>query len=267
MKCPNCSHENEGGNFCEICGAQLVEAPESVAQQPNRQTYESTGDSQTEDYLKKTKDQSKQYFTYFMDVLKKPYASLHAYMENQHFLYAIITFILYCLFIPLMIYFGVKGIISSLGSFSLGTTFDITLPFMDVVIKPFFAFAIFMVLVCVFTFVSIKLGRVNVTFKEVFSRFGLLLIPFVFILTIGLVLSILEVSLFVYFLAIGLIGSIYIAVPVLITFYRKSSPGEGLDAVYGTLLTYILTFLVILIMGEMLFDSLITTIQSYIGGY
>ncbi len=265
MKCPNCGHENEGGRFCENCGKQLVDTAESQVQQQAipQANHENTDSSQTEDYLKKTKDQSKQYINYFIDVLKKPYVSLHSSIESQHFIHAIITLVLYCLLIPLMMYFGVKGLINNI---NLLEEVDITLPFMDMVFKPFLAYAILMVLVVAFTFVSIKLGRVNVTFKEVLTRYGILLIPFVLILAIGLILSILNVSMFVIFLAIGLIGSMYVAVPVLIAFYKKNNPGEGLDVVYGTLLTYILTSIAMLIMGEILFDSLIETIKTYIEG-
>ena len=270
MKCQQCGHENEGGRFCENCGNPLIETTGNETQQVVPQVNnEHTGTSQTDDYLKKIINHSKQYFTYFMDVLKKPYVSLHASGGNQHFIYAIITFVLYSFLIPLLIYFGLNAIIDKVSAltFSFGTSIDVTLPFMDVVIKPFLGLGLFMILVIAFTYISIKLGRINVTFKEVFTRFGMLLIPFVTILVIGLLLSILEVSLFIYFLVIGLMGSIFIAVPMLIVFYKKQSTEEGLDVLYGTLLTYVLTFIVVLIMGEMLFDSLITSIQSYFGGY
>ena len=270
MKCPNCGHSNEGGRFCENCGTQLVETADTAMQ--NQQQQQSTpqvnnevgntGALQAEEYLKKTKDQSKQYITYFMDVLKKPYASLNAPFENQYYMYAIITFILYSLFIPLMIYFGVKGLMSTFSYFGESANPS----FVDAVIIPAIAYGVFIVLVAGFTFFSIKLGRVNVAFKEVFTKFGILLVPFVFILAIGLILSILKVSLFILFLVIGLVGSMYIVVPLLIAFYKKDTPGEGMDAVYGTLLTYILASILMLIMGEMLIDTLISGLESSIFG-
>ena len=271
MKCQNCGHEYEGGRFCENCGTPLVEATEPTMQNQQPQPAPelnsgNTGASQAEDYLKKTKVQSKQYITYFIDVLKKPYASLNASLENQHFVHAIITIVLYSLFIPLISYFLIKEAVSDginrMNSLvGYGTNADYTVPFMDIVFKPFFAFAIFIVLLIALTFISIKLGRVNVKFKEVLTRFGTLLIPFVFILAIGVIFSILKVSLFsLLLMGIGLTGAIYIVVPVLIAFYKKNSAGEGLDAVYGTLLTYILMVIVLLITGEMLFESLLSGI-------
>ena len=269
MKCSNCGHLNDGGRFCENCGTQLVETAGSAIQnQPQQSTPQvtnevgNTGAIQAEEYLKKTKDQTKQYFTYFMNVLKKPHASLNAPFENQHYMYAIITFILYSLFIPLMIYFGVKGLMSTFSYFGESAN----LSFVDAVIIPAIAYGVFIVLVAGFTFFSIKLGRVNVAFKEVFTKFGILFIPFVFILAIGLLLSILKVSLFILFLVIGLIGSMYVVVPLLIAFYKKDAAGEGMDAVYGTLLTYILTSILMLIMGEMLIDTLISGLENSIFG-
>ena len=273
MKCKNCGHDNEGGRFCENCGTPLaVETEQYTTQNPQTQPTNQMnngnagGDSQTEDYLKKTKDQSKQYFAYFRDALKKPYASLDATMGSQHFIHAIITLILYCLLVPLTIYFGIKGLLSNVDPFGLGSGMDIDPPFMDIVIKPVLAFAILIMLVIAFTFISIKLGQVNVAFKDVLTRFGILLVPFVFILAIGLILAILEVSTFTYFVGIGLMGSMYIAVPLLIVFYKKNSVGKGLDVVYGTLLSYILTMIALKIMGDMLFDSLLTGIDSFMNG-
>ena len=268
MKCPNCQHENEGGNFCENCGTRLVEASKTSEQQPNHPVKEGgTATAQAEDYLKKTKDQSKQYVNYFFDVFKKPYASIQEPMDKQQFIHAIITIVLFSLFIPLSIYFGLRGVVSrlnSLDTYGFGGSTYIDLPFMDIVIKPFFAFGIFIVLVAAFTFLSVKLGRVNATFKEVFTRYGILLIPFVFLLAIGLLLSLLKVSLFILFLKLGLVGGVYIAVPMVLAFYKKEAPEDGMDAVYGTLLTYILISVLVYIMGEMLFDSLLSNIGSFL---
>ena len=267
MKCQNCQHENEGGNFCENCGTRLVEASESNGQLPDHKVKEEEkATAPAEDYLKKTKVQSKQYINYFFDVCKSPYAHMQEPMEKQHFIHAIITIILFCLFIPLSIYFGLKGVVSRLNSidtYGFGGAY-IELPFMDMVIKPFFAFGIFIVLVAAFTFLSVKLGRVNATFKEVLTRYGISLIPFVFLLAIGLILSLLKVSLFILFLLLSSVGAIYIAVPMVIALYKKDEPEVGLDAVYGTLLTYILISVLVYVMGEMLFDSLLSNIGSFL---
>lgn len=275
MKCPNCHQENEGGNFCDKCGTRLNEPTETDIQQqsqPQKQPLEQavTSTSHSEDYLKKTKNHSKQYVTYFMDVIKHPYASIHETMGNQHFMYAIITLALFSLFIPLSIYFGLKGIVNrlnSFGTYGYGSYMDVEVPFGEIVIKPFVAIAVFMVIVAVFAFLAVKLGQANTTFKEVLTRYGILLIPFVFLVAIGLILSILKVSLFILFLVLGSIGAVYIVVPMIIAFYKKSAPNDGLDAVYGTMLTYLLIALIIYVMGEMAFNSILSNLETLFNGF
>ena len=69
---------------------------------------------------------------------------------------------------------------------------------------------------------------------------------------------------FILFLTLGLVGGVYIAVPMVLAFYKKEAPEDGMDAVYGTLLTYILISVLVYIMGEMLFDSLLSNIGSFL---
>ncbi|MEH7307261.1 hypothetical protein V7137_19510, partial [Neobacillus drentensis] len=66
--------------------------------------------------LESAKKISKMYFGYFVEVLKRPYASSKAVGE-ENFVNAIITIILYSLIIPFMLYFGLKGVASSVNDF------------------------------------------------------------------------------------------------------------------------------------------------------
>ena len=87
-----------------------------------------------------------------------------------------------------MLYFALKGLFAEMSGFAsefMGET-NISVPFTDVVIKPALTYAIFIMLVAVFTYTAVKLGRVNVHFKEVIARFGSFLIPSVAILAIAL---------------------------------------------------------------------------------
>ncbi|MDQ1144136.1 hypothetical protein QE429_000963 [Bacillus sp. SORGH_AS 510] len=263
MQCPACSHQNEGGKFCEQCGTKLVsnafqETASAVDVEPtsNPSYQQSQVNTQPNQYLEGAKNISKMYFSYFLQVLKKPYASSKS-VGSEHFINGIITMVLYSVVIPLMIYFGLKTLLSSVNEFGsmFGGEMDIQPPFTDVVIKPTFAYAVFILLVASFTFFAIKLGKVNVTYKEVISRFGSFLIPFVAILFVALIMSILKIKLFLLFLFIGFITSIFIVPPLVIASYKKESQ-EGLDVIYGTLFTFVLTFIAIGIMGDMLFESI-----------
>ncbi|MRX72835.1 zinc ribbon domain-containing protein [Bacillus lacus] len=260
-QCNNCNHENEEeGKFCENCGIPLggtviqeVAATAEGAPSPVNQ--------QASQYIEEAKKISKMYFSYFLEVLKKPYSS-SVNVGKEHFLNGIITIALFSVLIPLITYFGLKGVLSDLNF--LGEELNIKPPFTDIVLKPTFAYAIFVFLVAVFTFVSIKLGRVNISFQEVTARFGSFLIPAVALLGLGLIMSILKIKLFVFFVFLGFITAAFLVPPLVIASFKKQSQ-EGVDVIYGSLLTYFLTFIAMLIMGDMLFEVLKNFVQKSIG--
>jgi len=267
MKCSNCKHENEGGKFCENCGAKLQGTFENEVAASVEPVYESSQRNQTNQYIETTKKVSKQYFSYFMQVLKKPYANSKN-VGSEHFINGIITIVLYCLFIPLMTYFGVSGVLSKVNNFGsslLGTDVNIKPPFTDIVIKPVFAYVIFTLLVVTYTFAAVKLGRIKASYKELLARFGSILIPFVLLLAIGFVMSILKMKLFILFLILGFIGSILVVPPLVIASYKKENQ-EGLDVVYGTLLTYVLIFITNIIMAKILFEAIINSFSNIFYG-
>ncbi|WP_409292636.1 hypothetical protein [Peribacillus sp. SCS-37] len=267
MYCPTCkTSSSEGGTFCESCGTKLVSPAEaesaasyeaSVSDVPVY-TNSTTQQAQPNPYLETTKKVSRMYFSYFMQVLKRPFASSQA-VGAEHLLNGIITIAIYSLIIPLIMYFAFRGILNTVSDFGAdfydGPSLADQVPFTGVVIKPAFAYAIFIFLVAAACFMAVRLGRVNASFSEVIARFGSFLIPFVAILAVALVMTILKVKIFFIVLSIGFIGSVFIVPPLVIASFKRDVQ-EGVDAIYGTLLTYILTFIAMGIMGDMLFESL-----------
>ncbi|MBU8906519.1 zinc ribbon domain-containing protein [Desertibacillus haloalkaliphilus] len=253
MNCPNCDHLNDGGKFCVKCGTKLVSEPAASYQPaPNQPqvTYQSQPSvTQQNQHLEQAKQISKSYWGFFIKVLKKPYSESQT-VGGEQFVNAMITVAIYALFIPLMIYFGFKDYLSYMDS-----------PFVSFVVKPTLAYAVFILLVASFTFVALKLGKVNVGYKDVLSRFGTILIPFVGLFAVALVLSLLQVEFFLLLLVIGFIGSIFTVPPLVISSFKKGSH-EGLDVVYGTILTYIATIITVGMMSDMLFEVLRDYIQS-----
>ena len=214
-------------------------------QQPNR-------------YIESTKEISKMYFSYFLQVLKQPYASTKN-VGAEHSVNGIITMVLYAFLIPFTLYFFIKNASSGIDSFLGNCT--ISVPFGEVVLKPTLAFAIFIFLIFIFTFVSIKLGRSEATFQEALARFGSLLIPIVAILLVSLIMSILNIKLFIVVLLLGILGSIFLVPALVIVSYKKNS-SDGVDVFYGSFITYILTFIALAIMGDMVASSLMTAIED-----
>ncbi len=274
MKCSNCQHENQGGKFCEQCGAPLTETAENdkvVSRETvNHETSSSTVSASetpeakpSNNYAETTKKIAEGYFVHFREVVKKPYNVCRT-AESESFTNGLITYILYSLFIPLICYFGLKNIMSGISSYSsglYGSDYVVQPSFFDMVIIPFFACFVFTVLMAFFAFISLKLGHVNVDFKDVFARFGLFLMPIIVIFAVGLILSILKVQYYTIFLALGLVCSMFIVPALVIVSYKKDKNG-GLDVFYGTLLTYILIFILILMMVRVLFESLLSIFNS-----
>jgi hypothetical protein len=297
MICSSCSHHNDGGKFCEQCGTPLT-APTSDATtvlqpkreeaaaaaadattvlQPNREAngapnqhvpnqYQGYNQppyqgapQQPNRYIESTKKVSKMYFGYFLQVLKQPYASTQK-VGAEHLINGIITMVLYAFLIPFTLYFFIKNTSNSIGSF-FGSSSSIEVPFSEVVLKPTLAFAIFIFLICLFTLAAVKLGRSQASFQEVTARFGSLLIPIVAILLVALIMSLLDIKLFVVVLLLALLGSIFLVPALVIASFKKDS-AFGLDAIYGTFVTYILTFIAFAIMGDMLASSLMEVIED-----
>ena len=262
MICPNCSHENEGGKFCVKCGTPLkIDANNEVA--PTSETTAPPAAVQPNKYIESTKKVSKMYFSYFMQVLKQPYASSQG-MGTEHFINGLITMVIYSFLIPLTTYFGLKGVLNQFSPFG-SDLFGSSIPFSDVVFKPTFAYLIFILLVTIFTFAAIKLGRVNASFKKVTARFGSFLIPTVAIFIIALIMAILEIKMFMVLLIFGFIGSIFLVPPLVIASFKKETK-EGIDVIYGSFITYALTFIAIAIMGDMLFNALQSSFYDLFSG-
>ncbi|WP_159081781.1 zinc ribbon domain-containing protein [Paenibacillus sp. CAA11] len=248
IECPNCHHVNEGGRFCENCGAQLIGPEDEIRPaQTGRPSGRSEAADKLKPYLEKTQQVSKQYFNYFVTLLKKPYTYASRTGKEQ-FVNSIITLVLYALMIPLTVYLGLKG-------------YSYDASFYGAVIKPAVAFVIFGLLIGVYCFIAVKLGKVQADFGQVFGRFGGFMIPFVALLFVGLVLSLLQLRIFSIFMFIGFLGSIFSVPALLISSFKKDS-AQGLDTVYCSIFTYLATFLTLWIMGRFLFGFVIDIIQQ-----
>lgn len=258
MTCTNCNHLNDGGKFCEKCGTALLSSQSASVEAAASASLAEPAGNQQHQYIEGAKNISKTYFTYFLQVIKKPYASSVG-VGSEHFVNGIITLALYAILIPLMLYFAFKGVLADMGGFGgefLGEFSEEIQPsFTDIVLKPILAYAIFIMLVATFTFSSVRIGGSIASYKEVVARFGSFQIPFVAILAIGLIMSILKIDLFFFFLFLGFIGSVFLVPPLVIASFKQNLQ-LGFDVLYGSLLTYVLSFIAIWIMGDMLFEAL-----------
>ena len=74
-------------------------------------------------------------------------------------------------------------------------------------------------------------------------------------------MSVLNIKLFIVFLLLALLGLIFLIPPLVIASFKGHSTG-GVDVIYGTFITYILTFIAFGIMGDMLASSLMRAIED-----
>ncbi|WP_054955409.1 zinc ribbon domain-containing protein [Paenibacillus dakarensis] len=288
MICKICGHENEGGKFCEKCGAKLgpeveetsavqsfegqeasetevnTEIPAPPAEFRSVQNESAAGEAHHHVFTAPPRPQATTGGT-AGDELSKPNPYIESAKQNSKVYF---DYFLKGLKSPLAVTQKtgseqlLNGIISLaifvilfplMFYFSLGheaRSFLSSSPFVDFVLKPAFWLAVFMFLVAVYTFGAVKLStHPGAHFKEIIARFGVMLIPFIVISLIAFLFIILGSSVGGAFLTIGLIGGIF-TIPALITTSYKRVALGGLDTLYAILLIYVAIFLTMLIVGD-----------------
>ncbi|MBU8686485.1 zinc ribbon domain-containing protein [Priestia megaterium] len=273
MNCSNCGHLNDGGKFCVNCGTKLGE---EVAVKQTAATSEAQSQSQVQpqpnQHVVQAKQVSKSYFSYFAEGLKNPTSTAQEARDNQ-FINALITVILYVISVPLMLYFGwkllliqfIKGMAdlagaedmldpSDIAEFKAADTSDIiNMSFTDIVIKQSIFFFIGLIVIIGAAYLAAKLGKIDVPFKQFFSRFGTFLIIPTALLLVGFVLSLIHMEFFSYFMAFGLLSLLFV-IPLTIASFKPSEAG-GLDRIYGTLAVYVVAIIVFRLISKGLVEE------------
>ncbi|MED3915618.1 zinc ribbon domain-containing protein [Priestia megaterium] len=278
MNCSNCGHFNEGGKFCVKCGQKLREeaavSQAAAASEYQPQPQPAYAPQEPNQRVRQAKKVSKSFFSYFAEGIKNPTATAQAATAQaageSQFVNALITVILYALSIPIMLYVGWKLLLiqfvrsmfklpiiseelapSDMEDFNTGADLikatDINsiihFNFTDFVFKQGIFIFIGLAVIIGATYVAAKFGKVDVSFKEFFSRFGTFLIIPTALLLIGLVLAFLHVEYFSYFMNFGLL-SIFLVVPFTIASFKQSGT-NGLDRIYSTLIVYVVITIVL----------------------
>ncbi|WP_077305611.1 zinc ribbon domain-containing protein [Terribacillus halophilus] len=246
VTCPSCGHKNtEGSKFCENCGSAMQ--GQTGTGNLQAATHESAGQQdasgKANEYLETTKKVSKQYFAYFLDVLKRPDGNGMKY-GTDNFVNAIITFVLFSLIIPLTIYIHANQ----------QDYWEV--PFGGVVVKPVIVFAVFLFVFAAITFGVLKLDQSAVTYKAVLVRYGSLLVPFTAIMFIGALFTFLGMELWGVVLVFGGFSFALVIAPLILIPGFKQNRQRGIDNVYLVLIVYVVTGIVLSIMFSMLVDSL-----------
>lgn len=257
MQCTQCGHINQSGKFCVNCGSRLeasaaTEASNSplsqpVSPAPSVQPVQHSAPAQMNPQLQQVKEMGGQYFSFFYQVLRNP-VRIAETTNAGHMANGIITLVLFCLLLPLIVYFQARA--------SWGFYVD-DVPFGAVVVKPFFFLLLIVLMVNSIIFLVLKLGNVTADYREVTARFGALMIPSVAFIFVAFLFSIIQFDSEVVGWVSGL-GVFSWLVAICFTIYSfKKGHSSGLDAFWGVVITYAASILIVYVLGDNIVNNLL----------
>lgn len=282
MYCPKCQTvNNPDSKFCTNCGAKLdpkveesnipplgaseqvdqdqanlvetneqhtqqpanqVEENEQFEQEPSNQIEEKPQPTEPNEFVEKTKEISKNYWSYVLNALKSPFEASKQVTNNRtDLINSLITVIIFSLLTPLMIYFSSLKVPRFLYEPS----------FFDTVIIPFFIYLIVLAALVGIIFACVQLMKVEIDISLIFTRFATLLnIPACLVL-----LSIILLAFNAYFIStilfsIGLIMISLVNIGTMISIKETHYKKGGLDFIYVIIINNAAILLIILLLGD-----------------
>ncbi|MCA0172116.1 hypothetical protein LCD38_09445 [Bacillus sp. RAR_GA_16] len=183
------------------------------------------------EYIEKGKLISKNFFSFAIQAFKGPMAASHNVTDSDK-VNGIIAHILFAFLLPFFSYVTVKNIPTN-------EFYEIPIPFGSFVIQPFLYILIFMaVFVAVNTGVA-KLMRVNLSFMNVMTRLGVLMVIPTAAFVIAVLFAVLSanvISLLFFFIG----TSLFTVSSTSLVFSLKQKSTGGLDVYYGLIITTVL---------------------------
>lgn len=261
MQCRQCDAPLEAdAKFCTNCGAKVLDnTVEDQAQTSEPVGEKGTMHAETEaqaqekanDYVEQGKQVTKQYWNFIPGALGHPFQTSKRVSDGDK-INAIITLALFSILLPLFAYTTIRKL--SDGYFQP--------PFFDMVIKPFFVLVIFFVVLIAVKFGVAKLMKANVTFWDVLTIFGTLMILPTVVAFGSLILSFVSSYTFSTILFFFSISFTSIASMASVFSLKARAPEKaGLDAVYGVIITYIAMAIIVFIIGDSVVGNLISEIE------
>lgn len=261
--CPACQHKQESGKFCGKCGSPLAEATKeaSVETETPSVEQETTATNETvtptaqvapNEQLEKVKAESKQYFNYFLQQLKKPSAGEAADAKNHY-----ISLGLYVLITAIAIYALISGFLGSYASYLGGSLFQVILYAIV-----FLALLIAVNVLAIFlTTLLFSEGR---GFTEVLTKIGSYFAIPVVISLLGLLLAIVKsmtmASLVIYLGVIIAFGLI----PIYVVSKYLHEKSKTVDPLYAFLVYFGIVTVLFVIVGMFLADSALGEMLQYV---
>ncbi|WP_182199812.1 zinc-ribbon domain-containing protein [Paraliobacillus salinarum] len=269
MYCKNCQAPLEtDAKFCVNCGAKVTETSNqtegtvaehdqvaatnagiSTENNQGTSTNSNTDNKATaNEYVDQGKEVAKKYWSFLPQAVLHPYATSKR-VNEEGMINAIITLVLFSLFIPLSSYIGVSTYFRA--------------PFFDTVLKPFVIMLLFFALLIAVKFGVAKLMKANISFIGVLARFGtLMVVPTIFVLA-SIIFMFLSSYTFSVLLMVCAISFASIASMATIFSIKEKAVGRGgLDVIYGVIITYVAMMIILFIIGDSIMGRLIGDIQN-----
>lgn len=273
MNCKNCGAPLENdAKFCTNCGtpveqtvneniqARAEQTPFESTAQPHQQPENSTTDSvkqtlsniQENEYVEKGKAYAINYWGFAKQALKAPFKTAKKMQDPNIQLHGMTTIGLYAFLMPLLSYFMLQTFNSYL-----------TIPFFDVVIKPFTIIAVFSLVMVGVLFGVGRLMKVNVSYKAVLGAYGSLhMLPVALLLLSMILLIFNNYGLITIVLTFMFLVATTINVSVLFALKSQLAEEIGLDVVYGIILSYIALVILILIVSDSIMGNMMMNIED-----
>lgn len=241
MKCSACGHGNDHARFCIKCGAALqpevrIEAGPAAPESPET----------AKDHLRQAKQASRQYFSYFAQVLRYPLQTAQN-VRREQLVNGIISIVLIALLYPLLVYFMLNRVTSAFGGHP---------SFGKVVVGPFFFFLIAYAFIAAVIYGVVRIWGGDAGYKDVAARFGTLLIPAVASVFVACLAVLLGIGI-TFFFSLSLIFLFVAIIMSVLSFDRPNH--SGLDTVYGIVLAVAFS-------GYMLYRVVSWAAGSFFGG-
>lgn len=231
MFCQKCQQESEGGKFCTNCGTPLANDEHAVTVEQGVDSSEQPVATETQvpvateqkeepnEFVEKAKNIASLFGDFFLTLVQKP--SEARKFNQKHLTSAIITIVIFTLFIALNSYFVSQSIYDDL--------YGPSVTFLDDFLKPLVKNLVGFGLIATVTFAATKVALQDISYADVIAKYGAYLMPFLLLYIVGMLLSLLTLG-FPFTLAstVGLSGTVLV-VPVLILIEQ---PIKKFDKVY-----------------------------------
>ncbi|MGM8215842.1 hypothetical protein ACLIA0_09760 [Bacillaceae bacterium W0354] len=271
LVCSKCNSTQESGQFCGVCGGQLVEQNETVQNvdvqnvapqnnveqiQMNHQPNQQAPTQQPNETVENVKKELSNYWNYFLNFLKQPTKALNT--NDQNFVNGLITLILYAFTFGLSLYFLINGLYKEMSSwFGVGES----APFFSITFRVMFFVALLVLSGLVSAFVMLKVAKVNTSIQTLVAQYGSLAVPFLTVNLLAVLTALASAEQLTTMLLMGGYLLFVFVTPALLVFEKATQVDVNGQRFYYSIGTVVITSVLVYI----LFDFVISSFLDKIG--